>query len=210
MKNTDITIVVAGLTRCGSSLMMQMLHSGGCPTSCEEGNELISGEHSDQLSALREIALGLTEGKAIKCLDPHRFPLPPNRKYMIIWMSRDFTEQAKSITKFMQMLLGVRESKRTMIRKMEKSLPIETRQCHRLLSDHPILEVAFENVVNDSKTEAERVADFLKDVVTLNADKMVSVIINRSTNCYPGMLERELIQRAKNNLHLSILNNGGK
>lgn len=189
------TIIVSGLTRCGSSLMMQMLYAGGCPVSCEDGNELISGEHSDQLSALREIALGLTEGKAIKCLDPHNFPLPPDREYLIIWMRRDFKEQAKSIVKFMQMLLGVRESKRTMIRKFEKSLPTETRKCFRLLSNHPIIEVQFENVINFPKDEAVRVAEFVKEITELDTDKMASVIIPRSTDCYPGMLETELIKR---------------
>lgn len=190
-----ITIIVSGLTRCGSSLMMQMLYAGGCPISCEPGNEAISGEHSDQLSALREIALGLTEGKAIKCLDPHNFPLPQNKDYLIIWMKRDFKEQAKSITKFMQMLLGVRESKRTMIRKLEKSLPIETLKCYHLLSSYPILEVGFEDVINNAKKEAERVAAFVKEVVQLDVNKMTTVIIDRSTDCYSGMLESEIIAR---------------
>jgi hypothetical protein len=189
------TIVVSGLTRCGSSLMMQMLYTGGCPISCEPGNEAISGEHSDQLSALREIALGLTDGKAIKCLDPHRFPLPPSRQYVIIWMKRDFKEQAKSITKFMQMLLGVRESKRTMIRKFEKTLPSETRKCHRLLSEYPILEVEFENMIRTPKVEAERVANFIKEIVQLDTGKMASVVIERSTDCYSGMLELEILQK---------------
>ena len=193
----DLTIVVSGLTRCGSSLMMQMLHAGGCAISCEPGNEAISGEHSDQLSALKEIALGLTDGKAIKCLDPHRFPLPTNKQYVIIWMKRDFKEQAKSITKFMQMLLGVRESKRTMIRQFEKSLPIETRKCHRLLSSYPILEVEFENMIRTPKNEAERVADFLKEIIQLDTDKMASVVIERSTDCYSGMLESVLIERGE-------------
>lgn len=189
------TIIVSGLTRCGSSLMMQMLYAGGCPISCEPGNEAISGEHSDQLSALREIALGLTDGKAVKCLDPHNFPIPPNKQYLIIWMRRDFKEQAKSITKFMQMLLGVRESKRTMIRKFEKSLPIETRKCHHLLSSYPILEVEFENVINQPKQEAERVAKFVKNIVQLDVNKMTTVVIDRSTDCYSGMLESEIIAR---------------
>src|SRR5690349_20800338 len=93
------TIIVSGLTRCGSSMMMQMLYSGGCPVSCAKGNELISGEHEDQLSTLKEIALGLTDGKAVKCLDPHHWPLPPDKEYIIIWMRRDFKEQSKSIAK---------------------------------------------------------------------------------------------------------------
>jgi hypothetical protein len=189
------TIVVSGLTRCGSSLMMQMLSAGGCPISCEPGNELISGEHSDQLSALREIALGLTEGKAIKCLDPHHFPLPPDRKYVIIWMSRNFKEQAKSITKFMQMLLGIRESRRKMIREFERSLPIETMKCNRLLAEFPIIEVQFEHLINNPREEAERVAEYLKDIIHLDTDKMTSVVINRSTDCYSGMLELELMNK---------------
>lgn len=129
------TIIVSGLTRCGSSMMMQMLYSGGCPVSCAEGNELISGEHADQLSTLREIALGLTNGKAVKCLDPHHWPLPTDKEYIIIWMRRDFKEQSKSIAKFMQMLLGVKESRRALARRFENSLPHETRKCHRLLAE---------------------------------------------------------------------------
>jgi len=188
------TIIVSGLTRCGSSLMMQMLYSGGCPVVCEPGNELISGECSDQLSALREIALGLTEGKAIKCLDPHRFPLPPDREYIIIWMSRDKKEQSKSIAKFMQMLLGVRESKRTLARKFEETLGSETRQCWKLMEDHALIEVRFEDVILNPHLEAERVANFIG--MQLDIDKMASVVIPRSTDCYPGMLESELIARA--------------
>jgi hypothetical protein len=110
-------------------------------------------------------------------------------------MKRDFNEQAKSITKFMQMLLGVRESKRTMIRKFEKSLPIETRKCHRLLSSYPILEVEFENVINKPRQESERVANFIKEVVELDITKMTSVVIDRSTDCYQGMLESVIIAR---------------
>lgn len=193
----DTTIVVSGLTRCGSSMMMQMLYAGGCPISCEPGNELISGEHSDQLSALRDIALGLTTGMAIKCLDPHNFILPPDKKYIFIWMKRDYKEQSKSIAKFMQMLLGVKESKRTLARKFEQSLPSETRKCWRMYADHPMIEVRFEDVIANPKEEAIRVADFIKDVVILDTDKMTSVVINRSTDCYSGMLETELIRRAE-------------
>ena len=189
------TIIVSGLTRCGSSMMMQMLYSGGCPVSCAEGNELISGEHEDQLSTLREIALGVTYGKAIKVLDPHHWPLPPDKEYIIIWMRRDFKEQSKSIAKFMQMLLGVKESKRTLARKFEKSLPHETRKCHRLLADHPIIEVRFEDVILNPHLESERVANFIG--MQLDIDKMASVIINRPTDCYNGMMEIELIKRVK-------------
>lgn len=200
-----LTIIVSGLTRCGSSMMMQMLHAGGCPISCELGNEEISGEHSDQLSALKEIALGLTDGMAIKCLDPHRFPLPPDKQYVVIWMKRDFKEQAKSITKFMQMLLGIRESKRTMIRQFEKSLPGETKKCLRIFSKHPLIEVEFEKVIHNSKEEAERVADFLKEIVLLNTDRMASVVIDRSTDCYSGMLESEIIHRAEGKKFKKVL-----
>lgn len=189
------TIIVSGLTRCGSSMMMQMLYSGGCPVSCEDGNELISGEHSDQLSALKEIALGLADGKAIKCLDPHRFPLPPNRNYIIIWMSRDKKEQSKSIAKFLQMLLGVRESKRTLARKFEQTLGSETRQCWKLLEDHALIEVRFEDVISNPHLEAERVANFIG--MQLDIDRMASVVIQRSTDCYSGMLEVEIMERAK-------------
>lgn len=188
-------IIVSGLTRCGSSLMMQMLYAGGCPVSCDPGNELISGEHSDQLSGLREIALGLTEGKAIKILDPHRFPLPPYKQYAVIWMTRNYTEQSKSMAKFVQMLLGVRQSKRTLARKFEKMLPTEEAQCLKILGDSVVAEVDFEKLITNPRSEAERIAFILNDVVKLDVEKMVSVVIKRSPSCYPGMLEQELINR---------------
>jgi len=121
-------------------------------------------------------------------------PLPPDKDYIIIWMSRDKKEQSKSIAKFMQMLLGVRESKRTLARSFEKTIPSETRQCWRLLADHPLIEVRFEDVISNPNLEAERVAQFIG--IQLDIDKMASVVIQRSTDCYPGMMETELIRRA--------------
>lgn len=195
VKQKTQAVIVSGLTRCGSSLTMQMLHAGGMPISCTPGNEAVSGEHDDQLEALKLLATGGANGKAIKCLDPHRFPLPPG-DYITIWCCRNFTEQAKSITKFMQGL-GL-PTNRIQRRKIESSLPIETKDCiNRLRKFGPVHKYAFEDTIIDPIIAAKGLAYLLKDSITLDVNKMAAVVIPRDTKCYDGFLERQIIERAE-------------
>jgi len=190
----DKIIVVSGLTRCGSSLMMQMLHAGGYPISCEPGNENVSGEHSDQISTLREIALGLADGKAVKSLDPLNFPLPSGKNYTFLWMQRNYYEQAKSITKFMKIFLGVNQNRRQ-TREIEASLPKETDQSIKYLSK---LGIVHRFNFEDCILKNDIVIDKLSMIVSgLNTSPMKSVVVERDIKCYDGMLEAELIKRAK-------------
>jgi hypothetical protein len=188
----DKIIVVSGLTRSGSSLMMQMLNAGGYPISCEPGNEAVSGEHSDQISTLREIALGLADGKAVKSLDPLNFPLPPDRNYMFLWMQRDYSEQAKSITKFMKIFLGVNPNRRQ-TREIESSLPGETDRSIKYLSKLGVVHrFKFEDCILKNDVVIERLSMIIPN---LNTSAMKSVVISRDIKCYDGMLEAELIKR---------------
>lgn len=188
-------IIISGLSRCGSSLTMQMLHAGGMPISCAPGNEAVSGEHDDQLEALKLLATGGANGKAIKCLDPHRFPLPPGN-YITIWCCRNFNEQAKSITKFM-LGLGIPTNRRTR-KEIEKSLPTETNECiTRLRKFGPVYKYLFEDTIIDPLIAAKGLAEILRDFITLDVDKMAAVVIQRDTKCYDGFMELQIIERAK-------------
>lgn len=188
------TVIVSGLTRCGSSLTMQMLHAGGMPISCDQGNESISGEHATQLDALRVLSLGQADGMAIKCLDPHHFPIPPNRPYIILWCCRDFSEQAKSIAKFMGAVLGVKIN-RNGVKAISKSLPSETNECLKKLSKlGPIYKIRFEDTIRTPEVVANSIATAVKEVATLDVSKMPKVIIQRDPKNYIGFLEMDLIK----------------
>lgn len=188
------TIVVSGLSRCGSSLMMQMLCAGGVPVSCTPGNERISGEHETNIEPLRLIALGLTEGKAIKVLDPLNFPLPPGKDYIFIWCHRDYTEQANSMVKFMT-ALGMKITKNDH-RRIAASLPTDTLKSIKYLEKlGPVHVFNYEKMLTFE--EQRYVAQALLPHFDVNVSSMQSVVIERSPKCYDGFLEDVLIQRAE-------------
>lgn len=194
MEKKDITVIVSGLTRCGSSLTMQMLHAGGMPISCAPGNEAVSGEHDSQTEALKILALGQAGGMAIKCLDPHRFLIPPNGNYIFLWCHRDFKEQAKSICKFSK-ALGI-PINRNALKVIEKSLLPDTKDCLvKLKKLGPVHKFLFEDTIIDPMIASTAIAFILKDVITLDVAKMAAVVIDRNTGCYDGFLETALIER---------------
>jgi len=96
----DKIIVVCGLGRCGSSLMMQMLHAGGLTCT----GEAPPYEHPN--GAMNHFnARWLTQqtDKATKVLLPHHVKfLPAN--YYFIWLERNPLEQAKSTFKFQHII----------------------------------------------------------------------------------------------------------
>jgi len=186
-------IVVTGLARCGSSLMMQMIHAGGYPISCHPGNEAISGEHNSQTETLKQIASGSANGKAVKSLDPLNFPLPPGNDYTFIWMERNYSQQADSMGKFLS-ALGIPVNRKGM-RSLEASLPKDTDKSIKYLKRlGEVYRFSFEDCLLKTSVVIERICDIIPG---LNASIMPSVIINRGVECYSGLLERELIEKEK-------------
>jgi hypothetical protein len=178
-------------------MMMQMLYNGGVEVICKPGNELISGECEDALEALKIIASNKAFGKAVKCLDPHRFILPPDIDYRVIWMRRDYTQQASSIRKFMRGFLGINVHK-SAIKKIAKDLITDTKKCLKLFSSkrHIILEVSFEDVLSKPDEISIQIKEFISDIVDLDHSKMESTVLRRDSNCYNGFLEVEIIRKA--------------
>ncbi|MCH8136647.1 MAG: sulfotransferase domain-containing protein [Proteobacteria bacterium] len=89
-------ILVCGLGRCGSSLVMQMLKAGG-----------ISVDGTAPWYETRDIYDGhwiaQQAGRAIKILEPHKRGITfESGDYKSIWIDRDPREQAKSYIKFLR------------------------------------------------------------------------------------------------------------
>lgn len=195
MKKNNPIVVVTGLSRCGSSLMMQMLHAGGMPVSCAPGNEKISGEHNSNTEALKLIALDMVNGKAIKALDPLNFPLPPGKDYVFIWCRRNFQEQAKSIVKFLREL-GIKASKSD-ANALHKSLHPDTIKSLRYLENlGPVHVFEYEEVIAAPTVTACRIAKIFDEYCVLDVAAMRSVVIDRSPKCFNGFMETILIERA--------------
>jgi len=189
---TNNTIVlVAGLGRCGTSLLMQMLEAGGAP---------VVGQYPayepDILRALpgnAEAWRRVARGRCIKALDPHRWMPPAGEDYRVIWLDRNPVEQAASQLK----MAGARSSRGNR-RAMEHGLHADQRRAHRHLlhiDRAGILGIRFEDLIERPR----RVVDELvaKIGVPLDREAMVAQVVDRSSRCYPGMLEHLLIASAR-------------
>ena len=180
------TIIVAGITRSGLTLTMQMLHAGGYPC---------FGEYP-AFEPIQEIgAIPWTEclGKAVKVVDTHT-QFPPTGEYHVIRLRRDYKQQARSIGKFLKEVVGIPQS-RALINQYEKSLPADYRKIDEWAKRQKgLLELDFEDIIKKPSSSVFSIANFIntrtEEIINLSAMvKMVNVVEQRSPDCYPGMLE---------------------
>jgi hypothetical protein len=95
----DPVIIVSGLPRSGTSLMMQMLDAGGIPIftdnkrSADESNPKGYYEH-EKVKTIRKDKKWLSDasGKAVKIISHLLYHLPGKYNYKIIFMLRELSE----------------------------------------------------------------------------------------------------------------------
>ena len=196
MNNKEI-ILVAGLTRTGTSLVCQMLAAAGIPVA----GDYPSFEPDQMMSARPDPAfLESCQGGAVKLLEPHRTILPRGGAYRILLLSRSKRQQALSSVKFMVALDIVPKGKSFTekgLDAMRESLSKDQVQARKELQSHgcPILRVSFEEIITEPEITASKIADFLGIDQSLVVT-MVGTIRPRPHGAknYPGLLEVELMQ----------------
>ena len=179
-------LIVAGLGRCGSSLMMNMLHKGGMETVC--GNNL--SFETEKIMGLPQDHQWLEEcyGKAVKVLDPHRWQVPKDYDCLFIWMGRNYEEQAKSQHKMVAAILGQSPKlDRKTLRKYVRILKRDETKCAALLKGRPVLGISFEMLLQNPVKVALTVRQFCG--FDLDIMKMASAVHPRSPRNFPGFLE---------------------
>lgn len=192
-------IVVAGLGRCGTSLMMQMLHAGGVPCIGEWPAYETSASN---FGSFDPVAFAALRGTAIKLIDPARLPIGAMPNHIVIWLERDPVEQAKSQVKMMQGFgAGVPANRKT-IRTMVSGIRRDTGPSMAALGIRavcPSIRIQFEYLLDPfgNKVAMAALVGFLSrhGYGDLDLGKMVGQIRRRSPECYPGMLEFELLDR---------------
>src|SRR6266853_1941529 len=104
-------IIVSGLPRSGTSLMMQMLDNGGV----EVVTDRIRGADTDnprgyyefeKVKKIKQDASWLPQarGKAFKMVSQLLYDLPPSERYRIVFMERDLDEMLASQEKMLERL----------------------------------------------------------------------------------------------------------
>lgn len=168
-------VVVSGLPRSGTSLMMQMLHRGGV----EVVTDNIRAADSDnprgyfEYELVKKIEsdvswLPATRGKAFKMISQLLYHLPATETYRVIFMERDLDETLLSQEKMLQRL-GRTGAPRAAI-KAAYSTHLE--QLHEWLerqSHFSVVRVSFDELVNRPELQAERVNQFLAGAADVSA-----------------------------------------
>lgn len=188
--STKPVIVVAGLGRCGTSMLMQMLAAGGIACVGEApAYEDARTEASVEAGWFETLA-----GQAVKILDPHLVGVPAAQwEAMVILLERRHSEQAKSMGKMLRLLEGLPIEKRHVTR-IEKSLRIDSATVRSALSGLPQLRLQFEEVLANPMAAATAIENFLAPCFVVDTRRMAAAVRPRMSQCAPGLdMELSLI-----------------
>jgi len=165
--DSDI-IVVSGLPRSGTSLMMQMLDRGGIPAVTDEVRTADADNprgyyELERVKALKRDASWLPEvkGKAVKVISQLLYELPSNHRYRVIFMERDLDEVILSQEKMLERL-GKTPAPRDAI---ERHFTQHLERLRDWLADQryiDVLYVRYDDVMERPEEQASRIAAFLE------------------------------------------------
>jgi hypothetical protein len=183
----DVITVVSGFGRCGSTLMMRLIHAAGIPVVADSMEGGLEYGPALKLPKESEWLKGCI-GKVVKILDPQRYTPPPGLPYRFIWLNRDPTQQAKSQIKMLQTIFGaacVRNEPAVLARSMVRDRPTAIAAMQKLSKEVAVFR--FEDLIESPVMQCMRLAGWLGKSVDVAA--LASIIRNRETDCLPYMAE---------------------
>lgn len=174
-------VVVSGLPRSGTSMMMQMLAAGGQAPYTDEKRESDSDnprgyyehENATKLASDRSW-MPESRGKVVKIVAQLLPYLPRGERYKVVFMDRDL----RSIVRSQRVMLDrlEREGGRLTDGRMMTTLDAQVAQVERLIARRPDVDAIFvdyDAVVADPAAEAARIAEF---VGGLDASAMAAAV----------------------------------
>lgn len=163
----DEIIIVSGLPRSGTSLMMQMLDRGGVPVATDNirvaDTDNPRGYYElEQVKKIKQDASWLPsmQGKAFKMVSQLLYELPSSQRYRVIFMERDIDEMIASQEKMLARL-GKPAAPADQIRRLFTE---HLERVRAWLADQPniaVLHVVYRNLVEHPSDESARIAAFL-------------------------------------------------
>ncbi len=192
----DEIIIVSGLPRSGTSLMMQMLDRGGVPVATDNIRSADTDNprgyyELEQVKKIKHDASWLPSmrGKAFKMVSQLLYELPSSQRYRIIFMERDLDEMIASQEKMLERL-GKPAAPADQIRHLFTQ---HLERVRAWLADQPnlvVLYVRYRDLVAHPADESARIAAFLDgraDPAQMAATVDASLYRNRKpANDIPG------------------------
>jgi predicted AlkP superfamily phosphohydrolase/phosphomutase/tetratricopeptide (TPR) repeat protein len=165
---TPEVILVSGLPRSGTSMMMQMLKAGGMPLFTD--NVRIADESNPrgyfEADAVKRLTshnnwLAECDGQVLKVVAPLVPYLPQNVNYRVIFMRRPMNEVIGSQTDMLQRLGeaggNIEDDKLARVFAQQAYFAITLLTLHQ----NPVLRLSYDDVVEDPERAARQIASFL-------------------------------------------------
>src|SRR6516165_9024580 len=137
-------IIVSGLPRSGTSLMMQMLENGGLEiiTDNQRTADTDNPRGYYEFEKVKQIKrdtswLPQARGKAVKMVSQLLYDLPPSERYRIIFMERDLDEMLLSQEKMLERL----SRKAAPREEIKNSFTLHLERLHRWLGQQQNMDV---------------------------------------------------------------------
>lgn len=180
MSLNDEIIVVSGLPRSGTSLMMQMLERGGIDVvtdqirSADDDNPRGYFEFEAVKRTKQEPTwVASARGRAVKLVSSLLYDLPATESYRVLFMQRDIEEVLESQEKMLQRL-GRPAVPREQIR---ASFGVHLDRLYRWLPQQPHLKtlmISYNRLLSVPGEETQAIVNFLDD--RPNADQMLTAV----------------------------------
>jgi len=160
-------IIVSGLPRSGTSLMMQMLASGGLRPVTDNVRTADTDNprgyyELEKVKKIKDDASWLpeTRGKVFKMVSQLLFDLPPTERYRIVFMERDLDEMLDSQEAMLQRRARAAGPREEIKRAFEKHLE----RLREWLVEQPnmvVLYVKYSDLIKGPDDQSLRVSEFL-------------------------------------------------
>ena len=180
-------IIVSGLPRSGTSVMMQMLENGGVEVMTDNMRTADTDNprgyyEFEKVKKIKQDASWLpgTRGKAFKMVSQLLYDLPPTERYRVLFMERDPDEMLLSQEKMLKRLNRPAAPREEII----QAYTLHLERLHEWLQQQrhiEILHVRYNDLVEGPEKEAERVREFLgRQVNVENMAKAVDPTLYRN------------------------------
>ncbi|MFZ4116385.1 MAG: alkaline phosphatase family protein [Chthoniobacterales bacterium] len=174
LSSVNAPIIVTGLPRSGTSLIMQMLAAGGIPIDTDHHRRADMHNpngyfEQEKVKTITRTANFLKAGAATKVVIPLVLNLSPHNDYSLIWIQRPLEEVIES----QDQMAGL-TTKASTLENVYRHYEIKTAE-HIQHASWPLLQLEYPSVVQHPIQTAQAIADFLKK--DLNIEAMGAAVV---------------------------------
>ena len=176
-------VIVSGLPRSGTSMMMSMLHAGGLEVMADGIREAdidnpkgyFEDERVKDLETMSDKSwIQNARGKVLKVISFLLKDLPNTNRYRIVFMRRDLDEILASQNKMIEHRGADDSTDDAVMKELYRSDIARARVLHQRSRNIEMLEVKYTTVIHDPSTVAKEVNRFLGG--TLDESAMAAVV----------------------------------